>query len=344
MANAFDSYLRGKQSAMAEGRNMLAMEQAVQNMQYTQQKRQREQQLQGILAGAYQQPTAAIPAQAEVPQLDAAPAMGPLQPSEAPLPDYPSQDSSPAVAAQPATAGGLSMRNALNAMYQGGFGKEALEVKKQFWNIKRGQKVINIAGVPHAFVPGSGFQALGTREAELGFIGDRKSAEIEGKGLGDAKVLLADMKANLPRLQNVVTDLRKLGKTATYTKAGLAKDYMMRQSGFEVGEGAVARARYISTIDNVILPLLKQTFGAAFTEKEGETLKATMGNPDASPREREAALDAFIEEKVEQINSLQRRVAPQQAAQPQTPKAPQGEIKTIGGKTYIKMNGKWYQQ
>jgi len=129
MANAFDSYLRGKQSAMQQGQQQFAMEQAVQNMQYTQQKRQREQQLQGILAGAYQQPTAAIPAQAEVPQLDAAPAMGALQQGEAPLPDYPSQDSSPAVEAQPATAGGLSMRNALNAMYQGGFGKEALALE-----------------------------------------------------------------------------------------------------------------------------------------------------------------------------------------------------------------------
>jgi len=48
MANAFDSYLRGKQSAMQQGQQQFAMEQAVQKMQ-------RERKMQGIMSQSYDQ-------------------------------------------------------------------------------------------------------------------------------------------------------------------------------------------------------------------------------------------------------------------------------------------------
>jgi len=74
MSNAFDSYLRGKQSAMQQGQQQFAMEQAVQKMQ-------REQGLQN--AGAYDPET------------------------------------------------GMDMNSALNAMYQGGYGREGLALQAQ---------------------------------------------------------------------------------------------------------------------------------------------------------------------------------------------------------------------
>ena len=72
--------------------------------------------------------------------------------------------------------------------------------------------------------------------------------------------------------------------------------------------GAVARAEYIATVANEILPLLRQTFGAAFTAAEGESLKATLGDPNSSPAEKDAQLKAFIAAKERQIRSKQRRV------------------------------------
>lgn len=69
-------------------------------------------------------------------------------------------------------------------------------------------------------------------------------------------------------------------------------------------EGAIARAQYTATIDNYILPLLKQTFGAAFTAVEGERLRATLGNEDLSPQEKQAALNAFISAAEREIRTL----------------------------------------
>lgn len=368
MANAFDSYLRAKQSAMQQGQQRMVMDQAIQKMQ-------REKDLQGVLAGAYQQPQAAIPAQAAVPEMAASPAMGAMQPNAAPLADYPAQEGFEAQAAQPATAGGLNMRDALNAMYQGGFGKEALALeqkqrtlsgstpssineyrffeqlpeadKKKFMRLKRAQKYLDIGKgfvAPSQVSDAEAPAQIATRELkpteELPYISRKAETAVTGKKLGEERALLADLEASLPNLQKVVGELSELGKTATYTRAGQMKDIAARQTGFEPSEGAIARKEYISKVDNEILPLLKQTFGAAFTEKEGAALRATLGDPDASPKEKDAVLRSFIDSKTSQIQTKQRRVGGQQ----QTPTTPSGTIKTIGGNSYVNINGKWYQQ
>ena len=82
----------------------------------------------------------------------------------------------------------------------------------------------------------------------------------------------------------------------------------------DVGEGAVARKEYITRVDNEVLPLLRQIFGAQFTQKEGESLKATLGDPDASPEEKDAVLKSFIETKIAQARTLKRRTG--QPSQP----------------------------
>jgi len=133
------------------------------------------------------------------------------------------------------------------------------------------------------------------------------AAKARGSELGTAQASLSSLEANLPNLERVVGRLSELGKIATYTLAGQGRDFVMRQAGVDVPASAVARKEYLSTVDNEILPLLRQTFGAQFTEKEGESLKKTLGDPDASPSEKDAVLRSFITNKVEQIKSLQRQ-------------------------------------
>jgi len=128
--------------------------------------------------------------------------------------------------------------------------------------------------------------------------------KVEGKSMAEDKQKLLDLESTLPGLYDVVDNLKELGQIATYTKKGKLYDAAVRELGFGATEGATARAKYIATVDNEILPLLKQTFGAAFTFQEGQSLKATLGDPDLSADEKNAQLDAFIEQKVRQAKSL----------------------------------------
>lgn len=136
-------------------------------------------------------------------------------------------------------------------------------------------------------------------------------AKESGKGSGETVNLLKDMESSMPALYEVADRLNELSSKATYTMTGKAYNTVARELGFNVPEGATARASYISVIDNEVLPLLRQTFGAAFTEREGSSLKATLGDPDKSPAEKQAQLDSFIKAKERQIRSLQRKTGAQ---------------------------------
>jgi len=298
MANAMDAYFRAKGQATSQGQNMLAAERQMKQIQ-------RDQGLRDIISGAYDPET------------------------------------------------GMNMKNALSSMYEGGYGPEAMKIEAsqaklrgatpsmvneyKFWsqlpkadqeryiNVKRAQQIKKIGGVETVVSPISGITPLGTLEAETTAKLKTKEAEVLGRELGTEKALLANLEASLPNLQSVVGKLGELGKIATYTKAGQFKDVAARQAGLKMGEGAIARKEYISMVNNEILPLLKQTFGAAFTEKEGETLKATLGDPNASPEEKDAVLKSFINSKIAEIETKRRRVG-QQTVAPQQPAAPQAAI------------------
>ena len=111
-----------------------------------------------------------------------------------------------------------------------------------------------------------------------------------------------------PKLEQVVLDLDDLAGTATYTAAGRAFAETKKQLGLEVSQADIDRARYVAIVDNEVLPLLRQTFGAAFTVAEGEALRATLGDPDASPEQKKAKLDAFINNKRSLIDAQRRKV------------------------------------
>ena len=135
-------------------------------------------------------------------------------------------------------------------------------------------------------------------------------AEVQraaGKAEGEDLATFRSMASKMPGLERVVSDLDALAEKGTYTWAGQALDASRRQLGMEPSEGAVARSQYVAMVDNQILPLLRDTFGAQFTQREGETLRATLGDPDKSPKEKQAILRAFIEQKRRDVEALATR-------------------------------------
>lgn len=162
-----------------------------------------------------------------------------------------------------------------------------------------------------------------------GFRSKVKTAEMQAKSRVESESELSDLEASLPRLEQVVNELGELGKKATYTEFGQAIDSTKRQLGMEVGEGGIARKEYISKVDNEILPLLRQTFGAAFTQKEGDTLKATLGDPNVSPAEKNAVLRSFIQTKRAQIETQRRKL---NMPPTEAPNTTSGEFEELWGR------------
>lgn len=163
---------------------------------------------------------------------------------------------------------------------------------------------------------------------------DLRGAEREkkiGDGEGDAAVSLESVRSKMPGLEKVVADLEKLSETATYTMAGQGLNFVGRQLGFEPREAAIARTKYIATVDNQVLPLLRDTFGAAFTVKEGETLRNTLGDPDKSPKEKQAVLNAFIEQKRRDVETMEGRAGRFVPAQPSSPAQTQSPAPSNSG-------------
>lgn len=125
-----------------------------------------------------------------------------------------------------------------------------------------------------------------------------------GKGQGEVTNEYNDLNSKMPSLEQVVSDLDGLAEKATYTMGGRLWDAGRREIGAEPRESAIARAEYVAKVDNQILPLLRVTFGAQFTVKEGETLRATLGDPNKAPQEKQAVLRAFIEQKRRDVAAL----------------------------------------
>jgi hypothetical protein len=169
-----------------------------------------------------------------------------------------------------------------------------------------------------AATPGNATVVPGYGAALGGIESNKAQGRAIGKEIGGKTADLKEREAMLPQLEDTVARLSELGKVATYTKSGQAVDSAMRQLGLPPRESAVARKGYVSLVDNQILPLLRQTFGAQFTEKEGNTLRATLGDPDISPPEKDAVLRSFIDQKKATIASRKRElgVAPGESSIP----------------------------
>lgn len=167
----------------------------------------------------------------------------------------------------------------------------------------QGGRVTPMAGTPEALGTLAAAEEGAKQQEKLKTAAQMETQKKKGAALGDAEVMLAEYEAMKPKLDNVVSRLSELAKTATYTKAGQLWAAAQKELGNEVSQSDIDRAAYISTVDNEVLPLLRQTFGAAFTEREGQSLKATLGDPNATPAQKQAILDAFIQNKMTQIQS-----------------------------------------
>lgn len=154
-------------------------------------------------------------------------------------------------------------------------------------------------------------------------------AKAQAQGQGEAAQALASQTAAYPGIKDTITRMKTLADSATYTLFGQGFDWAAKQFGFDATPGATDRAKFISLLDNQVLPMLKPIFGAAFTAVEGDRLRATLGDPDASPQQKQAALDTFllqveknIEAKKLEIKTLSSQPQQGQTVQPDKQKRP----------------------
>jgi hypothetical protein len=202
--------------------------------------------------------------------------------------------------------------------------KMSPEEKDQFLLMKRTNPYLNIGGsmvqpkpAQPGVVAGSIVKTIPPQDTPT-FKRNQAKASVIGKDEGEISVKLKAMESGLPRIEGAVRKLKELGKTATYTLAGRAYNVAKKELGLGSTQGSRDRGKYIAHVKNNVLPLLRVTFGAAFTVAEGDSLLATFGDPDMTPDEKNAVLDALIEDKIAEINAL--RVQTGQAA-PSAPPA-----------------------
>lgn len=134
--------------------------------------------------------------------------------------------------------------------------------------------------------------------------GNKATANAQGKSKGEASAAYSSLSSKLPGLEKVVGELDALAERATFTQAGQAYNYGRTQLGMEPTDGALARTEYMAKVDNQVLPMLRDTFGAAFTEREGTSLKAILGDPNKTPAEKKVALKTFIEQKRRDVEAV----------------------------------------
>lgn len=184
------------------------------------------------------------------------------------------------------------------------------EQQSQYLTMKRSNSPLNIGTSFVTQDPANPGTTIGAPIA----INNEQAAYDTGFGTVDGKTdaenvaLYESVSSKMPGLKSVVDQLAALSDTATYTQSGQAMDAVKREFGLPVGQGAIDRTSYMAIVDNQVLPLLKDTFGAAFTVQEGQSLRATLGNPDLSPPEKKAVLDAFIEQKYRDVEAMQRKL------------------------------------
>lgn len=137
---------------------------------------------------------------------------------------------------------------------------------------------------------------------------DKAAGTVSGKTAGEVQAEYDSISSKMPGLMAVTTRLGELADKATYTTTGQFIDWANKEAGAQPRDAAVARAEYQATVDNQILPLLRDTFGAQFTAAEGEKLSKTLGDANLSPTEKHAVLNAFIQQKQRDIEALRSRV------------------------------------
>lgn len=220
-------------------------------------------------------------------------------------------------------------------------GLEAREVGSAAQTIAQKGNVENVAEVERTL---AGAKETGKQEVKLEFEPKIKEAiklaESRASAQGESAVDHARAVAALPGIEQVVSKLKILSEDATFTLGGKAFNEVAKQFGFTTS-GANSRASMISIVDNQVLPLLKPIFGAAFTEAEGDRLRNSLLDPDASAEARKAQLDAFLEQMKRNIETKAREVQQLQGSQAQQFTEGQTAFNPQTGERVIFKNGQW---
>lgn len=195
-----------------------------------------------------------------------------------------------------------NLKNTLEAI-KGGYGTAAMQ------NIKHLES-LGFSPTDAALLVNGAAQnpAYGQIYPNLGSAGSKKTDQEIGKNYAADLDEYNNMVSKMPELESTISRLKELAPKATYTKFGRIYDIAKKELTGKSTEGGVAREEYDSIISNQVLPLMRDTFGAQFTQKEGETLRATLGDVNKTPEEKEAALRSFIEQKKKSIESKYRKL------------------------------------
>ena len=173
-----------------------------------------------------------------------------------------------------------------------------------------GQEGRNLADIGSGTAANYATQA-GVGQADLEFkpqiARESSQATAEGTRLGGNVADYQDFMASVPALENTANTLYAIADRATYTMTGQAANAFQRQLGFNPGDDAAARSYYTNLIRDEILPILKATFGGQFSVEEGKWLLATLGDANASPIEKKAAIQARVDSWKNHVNTLAAR-------------------------------------
>lgn len=141
----------------------------------------------------------------------------------------------------------------------------------------------------------------GSAQADIETRGDIAYQSQLGKDRATLEKENAALEKNLPAFEDMTNELIELADKATYTQAGQARDWLLRQTGQPMSEGGIAREKYKQVVANELIPKLKQMFGGQLSDSERESLLATLGDVNLSPEEKKSAITAFIEAKRRQV-------------------------------------------
>lgn len=141
----------------------------------------------------------------------------------------------------------------------------------------------------------------GSAQADIETRGDIAYQGQLGKDRATLEKENTASERNLPAFEDMTNELISLADKATYTKAGQARDFLLRQTGLPMSEGGIAREKYRQVVANELIPKLKQMFGGQLSDAERESLLATLGDVNLSPEEKKSAINAFIEAKRRQV-------------------------------------------
>ena len=149
----------------------------------------------------------------------------------------------------------------------------------------------------------------GSAQADIETRGDIAYQGQLGKDRATLEKENTALERNLPAFEDMANELIGLADKATYTQAGQARDWLLRQTGKPMSEGGIAREKYKQVVANELIPKLKQMFGGQLSDAERESLLATLGDVNLSPEEKKSAVTAFIEAKRRQVKYNQPQTA-----------------------------------